>query len=192
MIDGTSEAAKSKLLDELPNGSLVVKTYDSAVKEFLVRKYHATPVRPFVSFTRSADDPNPSPLGKIVESRKLEPGVVAMFASNGYMDSELARHFSDGARWFGIEENGQVVSACFVFRNFETVWEIGGVFTQPDHRRQGLASRVITAALGYLNKSRYLPRYQVRSDNIASIDLAKAAGLKEFLRLDHYLVDRRS
>jgi GNAT superfamily N-acetyltransferase len=192
LIDGTSALAKSKLLDELPRGALVVKTYDPAIKEFLVRAHLAAPVRSFVSFTSPPGSPRRSPAPAIVESAKLEPAVAAMFAANGYVDIELARHFADGARWFGIAQAGRVVSACFVFRNFETVWEIGGVFTQPDRRRQGLARQVVAAALDYLHQSRRLPRYQVRTDNLASIDLAKAAGLTEFLRMDHYLVDRKS
>ncbi len=191
LIDGTSDTAKSTLLEELPVGALVVKTYDVAVKEFLTRQYRAAPVRSFVSFTSPPGGPPYSPIREIVESSQFEPGVAEMFAANGYLENELARHFADGARWFGIRAAGRVVSACFVFRNFETVWEIGGVFTQPELRRQGLARQVVAAALHYLHQSHCLPRYQVRSDNLASIDLAKAFGLREFLRMDHFLVDRK-
>jgi GNAT superfamily N-acetyltransferase len=191
LMDGTSAAAKAKLLEELPLGALVVKTYDSAVKEFLAQKYRAVPVRSFVSFTSAPGSPRRPPTREVVESTTLEPEVAKMFAANGYADSELARHFADGARWFAIKAGGRAISACLVFRNFETVWEIGGVFTQPEHRRQGLAREVVAAALDYLQKAHCLPRYQVRTDNTASIDLAKAAGLQEFLRMDHYLVDRK-
>ncbi len=190
LIDGTSAAAKAKLLEELPTGALVVKTYDPAVKEFLKRKLHASPVRSFVSFTIAPGGLPPSPTMAIVSSTNLDPAIAGIFAENGYGKSELARHFADGARWFGIKEDGQVVSVGMVFRNFETIWEIGGVYTQPVRRRRGLARQVVLAALNYLHQSQLLPRYQVRSDNLGSIGLAAASGLKEFLRMDHYLVDR--
>ena len=191
LIDGTSAGAKAKLLDELPTGALVVKTYDSAVKEFLKQKFFATPVRSFVSFAGAPGIAPSPPTREIVSSTKLEPAVAVLFAANGYVESELSRHFADGARWFGVSEDGKIVSACMVFRNFDTVWEIGGIFTLPERRRQGLARRVVAAALAHLHQAHLLPRYQVRADNIASIELAKAAGLQEFLRMEHYLVDRK-
>jgi len=190
LIDGTSAGAKAKLLEELPTGALVVKTYDAVVKESLQRKFHATPVRSFVSFTGAPGSAPAPPTRKIATATALEPAVAAMFAANGYVESELARLFADGARWFGVKDNGRLVSAGMVFRNFETVWEIGGVFTLPDRRRQGLARQVVAAALAHLHQSNLLPRYQVRSDNAASIELASAAGLTEFLHMDHFLVNR--
>lgn len=189
LIDGTSAAAKAKLLEGLPRSGLVIKTYDAAVKEWLRRKYGAKSVRSFVSFTGAPSDPRCAPTGKIIESATLAPEIAAMFAANGYEASELARHFADDAHWFGIQDAGKMVSACMVFRNHEIVWEIGGVYTLPERRRQGLARQVVAAALEYLHQTQRLPRYQVRSDNLASLGLAKAAGLKEFLRMEHLLVD---
>ncbi len=191
LLDGTSPTAKAKLLEELPTGALVVKTYDPLVKEHLKRKFHAAPVRTFVSFTAAPDVAHSPRIWEIATSTTLEPEVAAMFAANGYVASELARHFADGARWFGIKHDGQFVSAGMVFRNFESVWEIGGVFTQPGSRRQGLARQIVAAALDYLGHAHLLPRYQVRADNFASNELARAAGLHEFLRMDHYVVDRK-
>ncbi|HVU39157.1 MAG TPA: GNAT family N-acetyltransferase [Opitutales bacterium] len=191
LIDGTSAGAKAKLLETLPRGALVVKTYDEAVKTYLEGKYGAKRVRSFVSFTGFPGGPRFAPAREIAESATLTPEVAAMFAANGYEASELARHFGDGARWFGIQEAGQMVSACMVFRNFETVWEIGGVYTLPEHRRRGLARQVVAAALEHLHQAQRRPRYQVRADNLASIELARAAGLREFLRMEHFLVDRK-
>jgi hypothetical protein len=47
----------------------------------------------------------------------------------------------------------------------------------------------VAAALSYLIEHGQIPRYQVRSDNLPSIRLAEASGLREFLRMDHLLVD---
>jgi ribosomal protein S18 acetylase RimI-like enzyme len=111
-----------------------------------------------------------------------------MFAANGYLEGELGRHFADGARWLGAERDGRIRAAGFVFRNFENVWEIGGLHTDPDYRRQGLARQVVLGALRHLAASGCIPRYQVRSDNGPSVALAGACGLRVFLRLDHLLV----
>ena len=114
--------------------------------------------------------------------------MIRVFGQNGYEPAEVSRHFADGARWFGIRDRGQIVSACFVFRNFETVWEIGGVFTEPSHRRMGHARKVVTSALNHVLANGFIPRYQVRSGNMESIRLAETIGLKEFLRMDHFLL----
>ncbi len=81
-----------------------------------------------------------------------------------------------------------MASACFVFQNYKQIWEIAGVSTQPDFRRQGLGSIIVSGALKYLSGSGLVPRYQVRWDNHASIRLAKSCGLIEFLQLDHYIL----
>ena len=100
----------------------------------------------------------------------------------------MERYFRDGARWFGAEAEGQLASACFAFQNYGDVWEIGGVYTEPRHRRKGLARRVVGSALAYLLSRRLTPRYQVKWDNLASIQLARGAGLKEFLTVNHYRI----
>ena len=187
LVDGSSLASKCALLDALPRGPLVVKTSDAGVIAHLVATRSAKPVRSFLSYTAADPAPPPTPAG-LREGTVPPPDVAGRFAANGYEESELARSFADGARWFGAERDGRIRAAGFVFRNFGTVWEIGGIHTDPDYRRQGLAREVVAGALRYLGGNGCIPRYQVRSDNAPSVALAAACGLRPFLRLDHLLV----
>jgi RimJ/RimL family protein N-acetyltransferase len=111
--------------------------------------------------------------------------LAALFDRNGYGAPALARHFADGARWFAIHRDGAPAAACFVFRNFGPVWEIAGVHTAPAARRQGLARRVVRAALVHLLERGVLPRYQTSAANEGSVALARGIGLIEFLRIEH-------
>jgi GNAT superfamily N-acetyltransferase len=201
LVDGSSDAAKARLLKELPRGRLVIKTYDASVKQYAQRGLGATMVRSFLSYTTfpaAPHAPNPSQMGddgssqtpgapRVLDSDKPSPEIGAMLAQNGYLDHELAAYFRDGSRWFAIKEGREFVSAGFVFRNFGPVWEVGGLYTKPDHRRKGHARVIVAAALRHLARKSLIPRYQVRSDNLPSIQLAESAGLQEFLRMDHFL-----
>lgn len=189
LMDGSSATAKCELLDDLPEARLVVKTSDNAVAARLKASRSARAVRSFLSFTRAQDAP-PAPSAEgIAVGTDLKPELERMFGQNGYTPGELARHFADGSRWFALQRAGRTCSAGFVFRNFENVWEIGGIYTEPEYRRRGFARRIVAAALSELLRTGRIPRYQVRSDNEPSINLARASGLAEFLRMDHLLVD---
>ncbi|HXQ80863.1 MAG TPA: GNAT family N-acetyltransferase, partial [Opitutaceae bacterium] len=187
MVDGTSSASKRLLLEGLPAVCLVIKTYDDPVRDFVLRRLRAKRVRSFVSLTLPrAARLEATPAG-VVESEILVPGISGMLAHNGYLPSELATYFAAGARWFAVQDGGTYISAGLVFPNFDAVWEIGGLFTEPAWRRQGHARRIVTAALNHLAARNLVPRYQVRSDNTGSVRLAEGAGLREFLRMDHFL-----
>ena len=189
LIDGTSAAAKLEIIGKLPNTRIVVKTSDNAAGALLRASRSARVIRTFLSFTSPENLAQQSKAAGISEGSNLKPEIALMLAQNGYLDSELSRHFADGARWFAIQRNGRTCSAGFVFRNFESVWEIGGIYTEPEFRRQGFGRMIVAAALSELLGTGRIPRYQVRSDNEPSINLATASGLVEFLRMDHLLVD---
>lgn len=189
LVDGNSATLKLRLLDDLPRCDMVVKTYDPAVKRHVMQQFAGEPVASFTSFsappglTLSACDGTE-------ESSTLSEEAAASFGQAGYSMPELEKWFREGARWFGIRKGGTVVSGCFVYRNFDSVWEIAGVFTEPNHRRQRLAATVVTAALVYLLELQRRPRYQVPITNTASTQLARGIGLQEFLSVDHLLVKR--
>jgi GNAT superfamily N-acetyltransferase len=189
-INGNDGDKMEQLLDQLPKGELVVKTTDDSVREWLVQK-NGTKVMVFHSFKSDTKAKAESMDGEIISSGIHNEAAWKMFRANGYVDEELAQYFRNGARWFGIEENGQLASACFVFENYRQVWEIAGVYTQPECRRRGLAKNVVEAALVYLTHAGLVPRYQARWDNHPSLSLARACGLIEFLRMEHYIVRKR-
>jgi ribosomal protein S18 acetylase RimI-like enzyme len=119
---------------------------------------------------------------------KLTEEAARLFAGNGYERAELDDFFRRGAVWFGLKEGGRLVSACFVYPNCASVWEIASVWTEAECRGRGFAKTVVLTALDFLAGRGLTPRYHVRSDNRASIALARSCGLVEFLKFDHYFV----
>jgi ribosomal protein S18 acetylase RimI-like enzyme len=188
LVDGNSPAGKARLLERLPPGRLIIKTSDGTVKAFAA-KIGAKKVRSFKSFSRPAGSPPLAPVRGVTESETLRPEIAHLLFRNGYQSAELAGYFADGARWFAVEESARPVSVGFVYRNFETVWEIAGLFTEPPSRRRGLARHVVLAAIAHLAGQSLITRYQVRSDNFASIQLAQSVGLQEFLEIDHFVAE---
>jgi hypothetical protein len=199
VLEGTSEALQLGLLDMLGGHDTILKTQNPAVALAARERFEARPAAAFVSFT--VDDQRRSRPAALLPSSPIEgststlltPALAALFERNGYREAELAQHFAAGARWFSIEVGGGVAAACFVFRNFGRVWEIAGVHTEPSQRRQGLAARVVVAALRHLLAASALPRYQTSAANEASVALARRIGLIEFLRIEHLKIepDRR-
>jgi len=189
LIDGNSATLKLRLFDDLPRTDMVVKTYDGAVKRHVTNQLAGEPTASFASFSAPSNLMLPA-CEAILESSTLSEEAALIFGEAGYSHRELEKWFRDGSCWFGIRKSGTLVSACFLYRNFDSVWEIAGVFTDPKHRRQRFATTVVTAALKYLLELQRLPRYQVPTTNTASMQLARSIGLQEFLRLDHFLVRR--
>ena len=179
-INGNDSDKMVQLLARLPNEDLVFKTTDDVVREWLVQMRGGTKVMAFHSFTSEAKSGADSSDEQIMPSGDYDEAAWKMFRANGYVDEELAEYFQNGAKWFGIEENGQLASACFVFENYQRIWEIAGVYTEPDYRRRGLAKRVVEAALVHLAHAGLVPRYQARWDNHPSLSLARACGLYQF------------
>jgi GNAT superfamily N-acetyltransferase len=187
LVDGSSDALKEGLLAGLPPGRLVVKACDAPTRRFASESLGGTLVRSYLSYTPPPGAPAaPEPAG-VEESRSLDPEVGRLLSMNGYTAPELERCFTAGARSFAVRDGARRVAAGFIFPNFDTVWEIGGLYTEPGHRRKGYARRIVAAALHRLQAERLLPRYQVRSDNLESVRLAESCGLREFLRMDHFM-----
>jgi ribosomal protein S18 acetylase RimI-like enzyme len=86
-----------------------------------------------------------------------------------------------------VKEDSQPLSACFAFHIDGAIWEIGGVYTIPTRRGEGLGSRAVRTALAELARRRCVPRYHVAEENTASIRLAESLGMTRFLTLTHYL-----
>lgn len=78
---------------------------------------------------------------------------------------------------YGIEQSGQVISACVSTRENELCGE-AWVQTAPSYRRQGLACKVVNAWAKSLMAMGKIPFYTHRADNDASAGLAKRLGLE--------------
>jgi RimJ/RimL family protein N-acetyltransferase len=118
-----------------------------------------------------------------------DPGeaAFAFFAAQDHARAWLQPQLADGRAFACVAGPAAAPRAvCFAYENWSRVWEIGGVFAPPESRRQGHGARAVRAVLGELGRRGHFPRYQVHEDNLASIRLAEAAGLRIFLRLTHY------
>ncbi len=187
-VDGNSAIRKLEALTTLPKDSLVIKTGDQQVKDFVARLPGVTRTTTYRSFTSPAGSSGNRGEAVIPPASGRDAAAWGLFLRNGYEPDELQRYFDNDARWFGIHDGGQLGSACFVYRNYKTVWEIAGVYTIERCRKRGLGRTVVRSALAHLAQERRVPRYQVRGDNAASIALAQSCGLQEFLQVDHYLL----
>jgi hypothetical protein len=187
-LDGNDLGYKRRLWREMPRTEIVFKTGDPDLKEVLRRTPRVSKVDSFVSFTKRTNLLIASKDTEVKRSDQLTPQVEELIKENGYESEELNRCFANGAEWFGIENDGQIVSACFVYQNYGSVWEIAGVYTVPLFRKLGLAKRTVVASLYHLQLCGFIPRYQVRWNNGPSIQLALSIGLEEFLRFDHFLM----
>ena len=118
-----------------------------------------------------------------------DPGeaAFALFAAQDHARAWLQPRLAEGSAFACVAGPAAAPRAvCFAYENWSRVWEIGGVFTPQDARRQGHGARAVRAVLGELGRRGHFPRYQVHEDNLASIRLAESAGLRPFLRLTHY------
>lgn len=98
------------------------------------------------------------------------------------------RHFNNGAVWFGLLKENRIRSICFVYQNYDDIWEIAGVHTLETERRKGYARTVVTSALAYLLEKKLTPRYMAEIRNTNSMKLAESLQMKQFLRMDHFLL----
>ena len=86
-----------------------------------------------------------------------------------------------------LRSDTKIETACFAYKNYQQVWEIGGVVTPSQSRRRGYGARVVSTAVAELQRRGLSPRYQVHDGNLASIQLAKSIGLELFLTITHHL-----
>jgi GNAT superfamily N-acetyltransferase len=93
-----------------------------------------------------------------------DPRVIA-FGFQGFSDQV-----------FAIEEQGRIVSACVSIRQNLGCGE-AWVFTDPEHRRRGLARQAVTAWAGALLRQGITPLYSHSLSNSASAQLAQSLGL---------------
>lgn len=177
-----------RLARRLPRDKrLVFKLVDELSKQAVLKTFPVRRVTAFVSYTlREAAFPLDS---QVTVSAELDPRLLPCYQSNGYTRPELERSFSQGSLSFSLfsEDTETPLSTCFVFKNYGPIWEIGGVYTDPAYRRQGLARRVVASAAHELISTERIPRYQVKETNLASLAVAEALGMQRFVTTEHFI-----
>lgn len=79
--------------------------------------------------------------------------------------------------WAVIISDGQVVAVCHTARSVEQAVE-AGVWTHPDHRRQGHAAATTAAWGSIVNDQGRLAFYSTSAENVASQQVARRLGLR--------------
>jgi RimJ/RimL family protein N-acetyltransferase len=187
LISTDAASVSKKMLAHIPaNCNLLFKFTNQHDLSVIKEKFPLQRVTSFISYTC----PNQAffPAAKqVIVSAQPDEALLSMFRQNGYEREEVMGYFKSGAFNVALYQNKKPVSACLAYRNYENIWEIAGLYTSEEKRRQGLAIKVVQTALNTLLEKGYIPRYQMDEKNIASKELAERLGLKLFLQTQHYL-----
>ncbi len=187
-INGTSEKGKKQLLDSLTKNNYVLRLNRPLDLSGLESSYKVSKGYTYLSYScsRLIDIPG----FRIVAAKDvLTQEVINLISQNGHDEADLKEYFKNGARWFGVTESNELKSVCFVYADYGNYWEIGGVHTLESERGKGYARIVVYSVVKYLLDHNLLPRYCTEKKNVNSIRLAESLGMKQFLKIEHYLLD---
>lgn len=149
--------------------------------------------RALLTFTpdceRGAASDIPTLKSSVRVTAHVPPEARALLAAHGvYSASELETMFTEGsARCLLSFDNAGAVAIALSFPNTPTLHEIGSLYVAPHARRAGHASALVRAALTDIASRGFAMRYVVDATNAPSIELATRCGLREVMRLEHWL-----
>ena len=153
--------------------------------------------RALLTFTHDGEDGAES-VASVLKSTvrittHIPPEALSLLAAHDvYSASELDTMFVDGSarcllRFDGDEADRHPVAIALTFPNTPTLHEIGSLYVAPLARRAGHASVLVHAALADVARRDLAARYVVDATNARSIELATRCGLREVMRLEHWL-----
>lgn len=178
--------AAKELLEYAPSGTLVAKIAGDHEREAILDRFAAKRVSGVLSYTNG--DELPAAPSDILETERPDPRVLPLYESQDHSAAWLNELADRGElRCFARFQGDDPIATCFTFCNFGSIWEIGGVYTQPEYRRQGHGHAVVTAALYSLAQRKLITRYQLHESNTNSQKLAESLGLRLFLTTEHFL-----
>jgi GNAT superfamily N-acetyltransferase len=180
LLYSNSSATTRALLPFVPkNQRLIWKIISEAVTREIQQQFNLTREWAFISFT----DAKPhTPDSAVRISTSPSKTALEAYAELGHEASWL-QDLLAREQAFCCELEGSV---CFAFANYSSIWEVGGVFTQPEAQRRGLAARVVRSCIAELQRRGLHTRYQVHEDNLASIALANHLGLEQVCTIVHW------
>jgi len=188
-INGSSKNLKYELLTALSNKNYILRLNEILDLSIVKDQFEILRGNSFLSYSCSAiNDAITDPV--IPGNNELTDKAIAIIIKNGYMEAEVKKYFDNGALWFGLTVDNNIKSLCFIYQNYDAIWEIAGVHTIETERHKGYAKIVVASALKYLLDNKLVPRYEADSQNLNSIKLAQSLTLKQFLRIDHFLLNR--
>ena len=186
-LNGTSDELKYYLLYRLPDDNYILRLNENLDLSAVKNRFQVTTGNSYVSYSCSSIDK--SYRDSIVsENSNIIDEAIDIIKRNGYAKAEISKYFDNGAKWFGYIIDCKIRSLCFIYQNYENIWEIAGVHTPEAERMKGYARIVVTSALAYILDKNLIPRYEADINNINSIKLAESLKMKQFLRIDHFLL----
>lgn len=187
MMDYSSPEIFPALLELLPrDAKLVFKLQEESYRQALEPYFTLHKIRTLYSYSTAEGqifDADPYCL----MSETLDERLLPLWTANDYSRAEIEHYFTDGGYSVSLFEGNVPLSTCLVFRNEESIREIGAVHTTAEARRSGLAQRVVRTALYHTQKRGYIPRYQVLDVNLPSIRLAESLDLDLAVKLEHWI-----
>jgi hypothetical protein len=187
-VNGNDDTLKIQLLHNLPKNSYVLRLNAPLDLSGLEQRFKTSRGFTYLSYTSNIL-PAMSQLVTVPARSDLTPEAIALFKQNDYSKEELKGYFSHGARWFGYTVDDEIKSWCFVYHDYANFREIGGVRTIEMERQKGYGRIVVYSALKYLLDNGLVPRYCTEEKNFNSIRLAGNLGMKQFLRIEHFLIE---
>jgi GNAT superfamily N-acetyltransferase len=189
-IAATHPALLPELMRHVPTGrKLLFKLMDPRHQAAAAALFSLERANAFVSFTAPQGRPF-VPADGVTVSGTLDSACLDIYIAMGHSREELKDHFENGQTLsFTVYEEDKPIASCFTFPNYGRIHEIAGVYTDPRHRRSGLARRVVETALHHLWHTGFLARYQVQEDNRASVLLAESIGLRYVVTYEHWRHD---
>ena len=164
-INGTSDKLKYNLLDSLPSDDYILRLNEALDLTTLGNRFNISKGNSFISFFCSS--PNDISTDSIVSANNtITDEAINLFVGNEYTEAEIRKYFGSGALWFGLIKDDEIKSICY-------------------------ARIVINSALKYIFDRNCVPRYVTEYRNVNSVKLALGLGLKEFLRVNHFLLNPR-
>lgn len=147
-INGTSESLKYRLLDTLPKSNYILRLNEDINISGLKNRFRIKNGNSFVSYSCSVfEDYTANSI--VPGNTHITDEVANIIMNNGYSEEEIKKYFDNGAAWFGIEVNNKIRSVCFVYQNYNRIWEIAGVHTLETDRNKGYARIAVTSALAH-------------------------------------------
>jgi RimJ/RimL family protein N-acetyltransferase len=185
-VASTKPTLTRALVPHMPDDRpIIIKLFNDADRDVFAEQYELARRMAFLSFTGDTQA-TPDPEVRVVSNNGDVP--FSLFSAQGHDREWLAPMFANGTAFAcTMSDQDQTTAACFAFHIDVGIWEIGGVYVEPEHRGQGLATRLVQTTMARLQQQKLTFRYRVADTNIPSIGLARKLGLYCFFTGTHYL-----
>jgi len=186
-INGTSDKLKEALLDTFLEGDYILRLNEELDLSKLKNRFNVVKGNSFISYSCSTIDDIATDY-MVPANAQITDKAIDIITKNDYTEAEVRKYFAAGALWFGLEISAELKSVCFIYQNYDDIWEIAGVHTLEPERNKGYGRIVVGSALKYMRGRGFVPRYVANSQETSSIKLAESLDMKPFLKIEHFLL----